>query len=74
MGRRSSDHDLEAGRENVIMPTFRVQWEEKSPSAKNPTRKTTQVVADNMFAAKDKARQRIRGNVKVSNMTAVKIG
>ena len=49
-------------------------WEEKSPSAKNPTRKTTQVVADNMFAAKDKARQRIRGNVKVSNMTAVKIG
>lgn len=56
------------------MPTFRVQWEEKAPSAKNPTRKTTQVVADNMFAAKAKAQQRIRGNVRVSNMTAVKIG
>ena len=56
------------------MPTFRVQWEEKTPSAKNPTRKTTQVVADNMYAAKAKAQQRIRGNVRVSNMTAVKIG
>ena len=56
------------------MATFRVQWEEKAPSAKNPTRKTTQGSASNMFEAKAKAQQRIRGNVKVSNMTAVKIG
>lgn len=56
------------------MSTFRVQWEEKAPSASNPTRKTTQVTANSRMEAKDKVRQNIRGNVKVSNMTVVKIG
>ncbi|WP_294157571.1 hypothetical protein [uncultured Selenomonas sp.] len=56
------------------MPTFRVQWDEKSPSSTNPTRKTTQVTAGSRMEAKDKVRQRIHSQVKVSNMTVVKIG
>ena len=61
-------------KEEYIMPTFRVQWDEKSPSSTNPTRKTTQVTAGSRMEAKDKVRQHIRSQVKISNMTVVKIG
>lgn len=53
------------------MATFRVLWDELSPNAKYPNRKGTTVQAASMAEAKVK--QRVSRNVKISNMTAVKL-
>lgn len=56
------------------MSTFRVQWDEKAPSSKNPSRKATTISANSVTEAKAKVRQRINISLKVTNMTAVKVG
>lgn len=55
------------------MATFRVMWDELSPNAKHSNRKGTTVQAESMAEAKAKVKQRVFGNVKISNMTAVKL-
>ena len=55
------------------MATFRVLWDELSPNAKYPNRKGTTVQAASMAEAKSKVKQRVSRNVKISNMTAVKL-
>ena len=39
------------------MSTFRVQWEEKAPSASNPTCKTTQVTANSRMEGEEEKAQ-----------------
>ena len=55
------------------MATYRVKWEELSPRAKYPAHKVTTVSASSMAEARAKVRQKIMTNVKVTNVTAVKI-
>ena len=55
------------------MATYRVKWEELSPGAKYPAHKATTVSASSMAEACAKVRQKIMTNVKVTNVTAVKI-
>ena len=56
------------------MPSFKVQWDEKSSNAKNPTRKSSVVSAANALEAKAKIKQRTPMSVKITNIVAVKIG
>lgn len=56
-----------------FVATFRVLWDELSPNAKYPNRKGTTVQASSMAEAKSKVKQRVSRNVKISNMTAVKL-
>lgn len=56
------------------MPTFRVQWDEKAPTSKTPSRKATTISANNAAEAKAKVRQHINISLKVTNMTAVRLG
>ena len=55
------------------MATYRVKWEELSPGVKYPAHKATTVSASSMAEARAKVRQKIFTNVKVTNVTAVKI-
>ena len=55
------------------MATFRVLWDELSPNAKYPNRKGPTEQASSMAEAKSKVKQRVSRNVKISNMTAVKL-
>lgn len=56
------------------MPSFKVQWDEKSSTSKNPTRKSSVVSATNVIEAKAKIKQRTTMSVKITNIVAVKIG
>ena len=60
-------------KEEYTMATYRVKWEELSPGAKYPAHKVTTVSASSMAEARAKVRQKIMTNVKVTNVTAVKI-
>lgn len=56
------------------MPSFKVQWDEKSSTSKNPTRKSSVVSAANALEAKAKIKQRAPMSVKITNITSVKLG
>lgn len=58
----------------MCMPSFKVQWDEKSSTAKNPTRKSSVISAANALEAKAKIKQRAPMSVKITNITAVKLG
>ena len=64
---------LHGKKEEYAMATYRVKWEELSPGAKYPAHKATTVSASSMAEARAKVRQKIMTNVKVTNVTAVKI-
>ena len=55
------------------MATFRAMWDELSPNSKHSNREGMTVQAKSMTEAKAKVKQRTFGNVKISNMTAVKL-
>ena len=65
--------ELHGKKEEYAMATYRVKWEELSPGAKYPAHKVTTVSASSMAEARAKVRQKIMTNVKVTNVTAVKI-